>query len=69
MTKSSRPTRPSGPKLKKGLQDANVQPPRPPAPTMAIPGTEAKIRVMEQRVKDGYTPHHPLDYVEERNPT
>ncbi len=56
-------------KLKKGLQDANVTPPKPPEPTKAIPGTEAKIAVMEWRVANGYRPHHPHDYMEEKNPT
>ena len=56
-------------KPKKGLQGANKQPPLPPRPTAAIPGTEAKIAVLEWRVKNGYQPHHPHDYMEEKRPT
>lgn len=50
----------------KGLPDDNdnIQPPPPPFPTFAIPGTEAKIAVMERRVDRGFQPHHPHDYVE-----
>lgn len=54
---------------KKGLQEENKQPPPPPKPTREIPGTEGKIAVMEWRVANGYAPHHPHDYMEERNPT
>lgn len=54
---------------RKGLQDANVSPPLPPSPTKHIPGTEAKICVLEWRVENGFHPHHPDDYMEEKNPT
>lgn len=56
-------------KAHRGLQGKNATPPYPPYPTKAIPGTEAKIRVMEERVADGYQPHHPHDYMEEKRPT
>lgn len=35
--------------------------PPPPEPTDALPGTEAKIAVMEARVAAGFLPCHPLD--------
>ena len=54
---------------KKGLQDENKTPPLPPHPTRTIPGTEEKILVLEWRVGHGYQPHHPRDYMEEKNPT
>lgn len=38
-----------------------VVPPPPPVPTTALPGTEAKIAVMENRVASGFQPHHTLD--------
>jgi hypothetical protein len=49
-----------------GSQDDNIIPPPPPHPTRAIPGTEAKIAVMENRVDAGCQPFHPLDYREDR---
>ena len=43
--------------------------PWPPAPTEHLPGSEAKIEVMRQRVLAGYSPWHPLDsYVEPTPP-
>jgi hypothetical protein len=33
----------------------------PPCPTSAIPGSEAKIQVMIERLLQGYHLHHPLD--------
>ena len=40
---------------------AVVVPPAPPTPTTALPGTEAKIAVMESRVASGFQPHQTLD--------
>jgi hypothetical protein len=53
---------------RRGLQEANHLPPVAPSPTKAIPGTEWKIVVMEWRVEQGYQPHHPDDYMEEKKP-
>lgn len=36
-------------------------PPLPPHPTRAGPGTEEKIRVMQWRYRNGYHIHHPQD--------
>jgi len=33
----------------------------PPEATTALPGTEEKMRVMEERLAAGYHPHHPDD--------
>jgi hypothetical protein len=33
----------------------------PPEPTNAIPGSDEKIRVMEERRRKGYSLHHPYD--------
>lgn len=33
----------------------------PPEPTCHLPGTEAKMRVMEERLEQGYHLHHPGD--------
>lgn len=49
--------------------DGNRVFPCPPHPTRTCPGTEAKIKVMEWRVANGYRPGHPCDYREDRNPT
>jgi hypothetical protein len=53
----------------RGFLGDNAQPPLPPEPTRAIPGTEEKKAVLEWRVANGYHPHHPKDYMEEKNPT
>jgi hypothetical protein len=37
------------------------QPPYPPAPTLARPGTAGKIMVMRWRLANGYHIHHPYD--------
>lgn len=44
-----------------GRQDFNGQPRRPSKPTRYIPGTEAKIRVMQLRASRGESVFHPDD--------
>jgi hypothetical protein len=39
----------------------NREHPIPPEPTLAEPGTEAKLLVMRERDSAGYCVHHPLD--------
>ncbi len=39
----------------------NYTPPLPDAATDALPGTEAKMRVMQERIAAGRQPHHPDD--------
>jgi hypothetical protein len=43
--------------------DNNVNKSLAPEPTLAQPGTEEKLRVMEQRVEQGYSPFHPGDFI------
>ena len=54
---------------RKRCDNGNVTPPEAPTPTKEIPGTEGKIVVMEDRVGDGYRPHHRQDYREDKRPT
>lgn len=56
-------------KPRKRCEDGNHTPPLAPTPTNAIPGTEDKIVVMEDRIVGGFRPFHPRDYREDRRPT
>lgn len=42
-------------------REVNHAPKLPPRPTTAVPGTEAKIRVMRRRAEDGFMVCHPAD--------
>lgn len=46
----------------RGLGNHNQRVPLPPCPTDAQPGSEAKVRVLEERAKADVALFHPLDY-------
>ena len=46
-----------------GHRNLNLARPLPPEPTQAQPGSEEKVRVLEQRRRDGYALWHPDDFV------
>jgi hypothetical protein len=50
-----------------GLGINNTEPPPPPHPTRAVPGTPEKLMVMAWRAANGYAVFHPEDYKDTTN--
>jgi hypothetical protein len=54
--------------VRRGLGRCNSEPPLPPVPTTAVPGTPEKLVVMHERAKAGFAMFHPADAEYEGDP-